>query len=719
MRYLISIARIFLFTNCALLLFYKVSSHACGRNEPAPPTPIMYRHPSLARHIVFWLLAGFLLISSSCQHNSPRSESERTDSLLTILSGEMFANPHRVDSALTRLQGTLADSANWYKVQVYRGTAHSLMPDSIGAARIYGQVSAWCRRSGRGRQVEGLMNNHWGIKAMFRGDMPRARRCFEKAFKLLDCPPKGQELISATTNLADFCFQSGDLPHSAFYYRYALYLCDSLGQNRDRTAIYCGLAQTYTELENFPEAHHYFDLAGKHINRESIQTRFFYHSCLGNCLYFEQRYEEALFQFKQSLTLAMANSSAGQEYVCEGNMAEICLMTNRLPEARRHLERFSRLQKERGGVSPLIASYIESLKIDLALAEGRAGNGNRHILQNADSLLAASPRYLKLHYSRLEHYAVRDRLWRKAYNYRVRSDKYGQKLRDLQSRNNVNEMALRYHRDTTLLHQRLIMSDLRSRNMRQQSYVGLAVASAIVLALAATLVMVIYRRRTQRRFKRQMEKINELRMDIVRNRVSPHYIFNVLGTILPKLQGHPDLATPVDMLIDVLRGNLLTSGKLAVSLADELALVRRYVSLYHYSNGARPSVTWDVDESLAAEDFMIPSMALQIPVENALKHAFPTLTDESAIHVTVRREGQSVLLRVTDNGCGYTPGRVQPTGRDTGTGLRLLSRTIAILNQYNRHSARLSIANLAAPLHGTGIELHLPVGYSFALPGKD
>ena len=37
-----------------------------------------------------------------------------------------------------------------------------------------------------------------------------------------------------------------------------------------------------------------------------------------------------------------------------------------------------------------------------------------------------------------------------------------------------------------------------------------------------------------------------------------------------------------------------------------------------------------------------------------------------------------LLLQVTDNGRGYNPGNVPQTGRDTGTGLRLLTRTIHI-----------------------------------------
>lgn len=109
-------------------------------------------------------------------------------------------------------------------------------------------------------------------------------------------------------------------------------------------------------------------------------------------------------------------------------------------------------------------------------------------------------------------------------------------------------------------------------------------------------------------------------------------------------------------------------------------------------------------------------MSLQIPVENALKHAFPTLSAESAIHISITLLPTNELsLQVTDNGQGYNPGRIKRTNRDTGTGLRLLTRTLEILNQYNRRSASLTITNVAPPHHGTRIELRIPQGYNFTV----
>ena len=150
-------------------------------------------------------------------------------------------------------------------------------------------------------------------------------------------------------------------------------------------------------------------------------------------------------------------------------------------------------------------------------------------------------------------------------------------------------------------------------------------------------------------------------------------------------------------------------------LKDELLLVKRFVQLHHISKGPWPEVEWNVDEGLAQSEILIPSMALQIPVENALKHAFIQPSADSLIQVEIKHDKKqnSLVLTVTDNGQGYNPGNIRSTGRDTGTGLRLLTRTFEILNKRNEHQALLTITNREAPKHGTIMQLCIPVDYSY------
>lgn len=100
-------------------------------------------------------------------------------------------------------------------------------------------------------------------------------------------------------------------------------------------------------------------------------------------------------------------------------------------------------------------------------------------------------------------------------------------------------------------------------------------------------------------------------------------------------------------------------------------------------------------------------------MENALKHAFTHPDASSVIDVEVRFTGEGVRLTVTDNGEGFRPGGDHADDRSTGTGLRVLSQTIDLLNRRNSRPLRFEIRSQQPPSRGTVVEFFVPVGYHF------
>lgn len=658
-----------------------------------------------------------LLLCSACRQKTRTDEFERTDSLLTAMAEYLTHNPQKADARLADLQRTVTDSAAWQLIQVFRATAHRLSGDTLGSNRMYDGVAAWCDRHPGHFAVEGRLWNHYGVRAFLRQDNDAAAACYERAISLFRQAGRPEDMVPIVLNLADSYQLGGKLPKAAEYYRYALYLCDSLKWNYHRVSTYTGLANVYMQMERFEQAHSNYDLAKKALDGENYANSLCYYISRGNCYYFENRYPEALDMFFSGRKMAAAHADRKNLMLCDGNIGEIYLMMDSLPQARAYIDRAVKNMRETGDSVSHVHYYMRSLQADLAIAEGRHSDADALLRFNIDSVLAGSPRYLLLHYYRLEHYAVRNGRWKLAYDCKAKHTAYADSLRNSKIQNNVLEMELRYQRDTTLLSQKLALADYETRNLRQKNYFYLFAAGTVLFALVCAGVLWLMRRRSRKRLEHQMRRITELRMDIVRNRVSPHYIFNVLGTILPKLRRYPELVQPMEMLIDVLRGNLLGSGKMTVTLRDEMALVRQFVGLYHYSKGPRPEVVWHVDEGLSEGEPVVPAMSLQIPVENALKHAFPQLDDSSRIDIVVNHSDNGLWLKVEDNGAGYNPGLMPHSDRSTGTGLRLLSQTIEICNRSNRVQASFSIVNHPAPAHGTCVTLYIPEGYSFSLTG--
>ncbi len=98
-----------------------------------------------------------------------------------------------------------------------------------------------------------------------------------------------------------------------------------------------------------------------------------------------------------------------------------------------------------------------------------------------------------------------------------------------------------------------------------------------------------------------------------------------------------------------------------------------------------------------------------------LKHAFSPITPESRIEVYIKFSDDMLSLRIVDNGQGYNPGLIPQTGRDTGTGIRVLSRTIHLLNARNSRQASLFIGNRTDGQHGTEVKLNIPRDYQWEM----
>lgn len=664
------------------------------------------------------LAAALLFALSSCRSGGGERDVERVDSVLAETGNRLFSQPAKCDSAYIALQRETRDSVAWYRIALHRATAHMRLGDSVQAARLYESVRLFCEREPGTEHLLGEYHNHKGVEANLQADVELGMRHFREAERLLDVPPRKRALIPVVCNLANYYAMAGKLPLSAQYYRKALFLCDSLNETRERCAVFTGLARVYMDMENFLESESCLSRAAKGMGSEDAHTRFYYHVTLGNCLYFQGQYAEALAAFFKGRELAEGFKSRLSYVLCEVNIGETLLMQDSVQAAARHIDYCTRyLAAHPSEFDAPSAFYIRSLSAALAVAQGNMSEARRFLAQNDSAPKGVTPRYLMLHYARLQRYAARAGDWKKAYALQSEAGRYADSLHSIQNINAVSEMELRYRRDSTLSRQRIALAESEARAARKDVYlVGVALAAVVIVAVGVALLFA-YRQRTQRKLRSQMEKMTELRMDIVRNRVSPHYVFNVLNTVLPKLRNYSEVAFPLELLIDVLRGNLLSSGNVETTLSAELRLVRDFVRLHQCCRGGYPRVEWHIGEGLEQSGERIPAMVIEIPVENALKHAFPQLTAECRVDVNVSRDADgSLRVEVRDNGTGYNPGAVRPTGRDTGTGLRLISRTIAILNQYNRRPASFSIASLPAPQHGTAVSLVLPPGYLYEIP---
>ena len=249
-----------------------------------------------------------------------------------------------------------------------------------------------------------------------------------------------------------------------------------------------------------------------------------------------------------------------------------------------------------------------------------------------------------------------------------------------------------------------------------ENKVNIAIVGGGFLLVAVVSVIVLYRKRLRDREQWRMQNaITSLRLENVRNRISPHFIFNVLNREMNLHKGEEESQNLIG-LTKLIRRNLELTDCLAVSLADELEFVDTYVGLEKESLGKDFDYQLDLDCKIDLKVVKVPSMLLQIPVENAIKHGLRLKEGKRLLRIQIRLLlDNQVEIVVSDNGGGY---RKVSVNHGTGTGMKVITQTIQLLNTYNSRPIQMKINNVLVGEEkemGCEVRFVIPLNYSYQL----
>ena len=159
----------------------------------------------------------------------------------------------------------------------------------------------------------------------------------------------------------------------------------------------------------------------------------------------------------------------------------------------------------------------------------------------------------------------------------------------------------------------------------------------------------------QRELATSRQQATEAQLKLLQSQLEPHMLFNTLANLRALIGTDPARATVMlDHLIDYLRATLSASRAIRHSLADEFDRLQDYLALMQVRMGSRLAYTLDLPPELATQ--AVPTLLLQPLVENAIKHGLEPKIEGGSVAVSARREGENIVLDVTDNGVGLEDG---------------------------------------------------------------
>lgn len=681
---------------------------------------------------LFGLLGLLMLLSCGYadRHlNSSLCEQTFVDSLEVRVQDSLFSNVHYSRSQVLDALAKAQDSLVYYRLLALYGKTFFVSSDFDSILYYNRRVKDFFRKisespksyqspeSSECPQWNDVLSDIYNIEGnvwMQLNHPDSAIIDYKKAYKYRLKGKRLHLLPDICINTADAYLHCGDLAHTASYYRRALFLCDSLNlSEHTKFPVYYGLGQTYMDLRDFELSNHYYELAGQFFDEMNVSEQWTYLNNRGNHYYYRKDYQEALKYMRRANVLVSSYPQmVFEQNFIKVNLGELYLLTDKLDSAQVCLDesyRFFSGIKHNSAVH-----YIETQMIELALKKGNIAQARDMIARTAPvGHLDANMLTIRNQY--LQHYFERIGDYRHAYEYLKRDCHLDDSIRSERIQTRVAELDMRYRQDTIVL--RKEMQIQRQAGEVRVLQLSLYIWVLVCVLLVAGVVVVIWYMRKKREFLRQrfFQQINRVRMENLRSRISPHFTFNVLGREINQFSGSEEAKHQLMELVKYLRRSLELTEKLSVSLQDELNFVRSYIDLEHGRVGEDFVSTVAVEDGLDAARIMIPSMIVQIPVENSIKHGLAGKDGKKELIVYVSRETNGVCITITDNGRGYFP-QVESTTRGTGTGLKVLYQTIQLLNTKNKSDKiRFNIANRSDGQIGTQVSVYIPFRFSYDL----
>jgi two-component system LytT family sensor kinase len=193
-------------------------------------------------------------------------------------------------------------------------------------------------------------------------------------------------------------------------------------------------------------------------------------------------------------------------------------------------------------------------------------------------------------------------------------------------------------------------------------------------------------------------QLAEARLEALRSQLDPHFLFNTLNAVSSLVERDPrGVRRMITRLSELLRYSMEGAREPEITLRRELDLLDRYLDIMQVRFPGLNVLRILDDEAL---DVMVPSMILQPLVENAIRHGVEKMTEPGRIEIEALLHGDTLVLRVSDNGPGEND---VPDAESGGVGLR---NTRARVEQLYGAAGQFSLSRNAEEL--TVAEVRLP-----------
>ncbi|MBO4236093.1 MAG: histidine kinase [Firmicutes bacterium] len=197
-----------------------------------------------------------------------------------------------------------------------------------------------------------------------------------------------------------------------------------------------------------------------------------------------------------------------------------------------------------------------------------------------------------------------------------------------------------------------------SSSHREWSGVGtIQVLSVVIFAFFHFIILVYNSYYSALDSEATQKLLHDSQLQLMMGQIQPHFMFNTLSSIRTLIKVDPDVA--YDMVYNFsnyLRANVDNLTNLeGIPFSSEVQHIQSYVEIEKVRFGDRLNVEYDIQES----EFLVPPLAIQPLVENAIKHGVCKRPEGGTVWIRSYSDGYNNIVEVADNGVGIPPERME------------------------------------------------------------
>ncbi len=487
----------------------------------------------------------------------------------------------------------------------------------------------------------GMAYNNLGVIYYMKRDFAQAIDTYKKSLKIRKEINDKKGIAATYNNIGNVQFAQGNYPLALENYLISLKIKEEINDRQGIADANVNLGNVYQAQNNFKEALKYYLICLK-MNQESGDKEGLENIYINiGALYIVQgNTSEAAKAYNSALKIAEEIGDKNIMSDCYNNLGTVYFYADNPKEQMKSYEAALKLKEELGDKSGIATVYINMASIYTKQKKYKEASD---ILNKALSI----SKEIKSFTTIFECYNFLAALDSAQGNYEEGFEhlKLLMESRDSlvndEKTKKIIALQLQYDFDKKEAAIKAVqdVKDAVAKQKHQQVIVSLVMG---VLILTVIMLLFINRRKAKHDLQ-----VNKLENKTLRSQLNPHFIFNALASIQKYMNENPERAENyLAKFGKLMREVLENSEKEYIPLADEFAMLKKYMDLEALRVAHGFDYEFIIDPSIDEEEVQIPPLIFQPVIENAIWHGVANAKSKGKIFIYVAIQNAMLKIEV-------------------------------------------------------------------------